>query len=356
MKMTVYLFFTFIIGLMGMQPAKNGEFHKTYISRNQSTSVNGLFTLFVFLTHATNYIKLGSVYDSTYNSFKIHLLQLIVVPFLFYSGYGVMESIRKKGMDYVKQVPKNRFLKVLTHFVIAVSFYLIYNICCGKSFPLSQILLSFIGYSSIGNSSWYIFAVLGLYLIVFVSFMLARKNHFLGAILATLLSIAFIYMQIRLKRPGYCYNTTILFPAGMLFSLLRKPIEKIVMKNDIFYFCTLGITIIGYIFFFLKRAYGVEFYSIWGMFFMGLILLVNMKIQMCNGLLEFLGSHVFSIYILQRLPMMIFQKIGLAQSHRYIFIAASFFVTLAMAVVFDAAMNKLDSKLFARKKKVIENT
>lgn len=40
--------------------------------------------------------------------------------FLFYSGYGIMESIKNKGEKYISTVPKKRILNVLVNFDIAV--------------------------------------------------------------------------------------------------------------------------------------------------------------------------------------------------------------------------------------------
>lgn len=349
--MAVLLLFTFMIVFVGMKPAKNGEFYSTYISRSQSTAVNGLFTILVFLTHVSTYIKLGSAYDKPYTSFKAFMLQMVVVPFLFYSGYGIMESIKKKGISYVKQVPKNRFLKVLLHFDIAVLLFLILNTALGTTYPLSRVLHAFTGYTSIGNSNWYIFAVLGLYLIVFAAFMLARKNYVLGVILTTVLSIGFVYLQMRLKRPVYCYDTIILFPAGMIFSLLREKLDALLTRHEAIYYTVFGLAVVAAGYFYLNRHNGIEYYSVWGMLFMGVILLATMKIQIGNGILEFFGSHVFSIYILQRLPMIFLTKIGLAASHKYVFVVLSLFATIAMAVIFDLAMDKLDKILFTRKPK-----
>lgn len=348
--MAVFLFFTLLIVFVGMKPARNGELHSTYISRNQSTAINGLFTILVFWSHVSTYIKLDSAYDKPYSSFKSFMLQMVVVPFLFYSGYGIMESIKKKGMSYVRQVPKSRFLKVLLHFDIAVVLFLALHTVLGNSFPLKRVLLAFTGYTSIGNSNWYIFAVLGLYLIVFAAFMLARGNNVVGVILTTLLSVGFVYLQMRLRRPDYYYDTIIIFPAGMIFSLVREPVEKLLTKHEAVYYSVSALTVLAFAFFYLKRKNGIEFYSMWGILFMALIVLATMKVQIGNGILEFFGSHVFSIYILQRLPMIILQKMGFAASHKYLYVVLCFFATIAMAVLFDLAMDRLDGVLFTRRR------
>lgn len=352
--MAIFLLTVFMLVFVGMKPAKNGEFINTYISKQQSTAINGLFTLFVFFSHVSTYIKLDGTFDKPYSSFKSYMLQMVVVPFLFYSGYGIMESIKKKGPDYVKQIPKNRFLKVLVHFDIVVLGFIVMNTLLGIKYPLKRILLAFTGYTAVGNSNWYIFAVLGLYIIVFVSFMIARKNNILGVALATALSVGFVFLQILLKRDTWCYDTIILFPTGMIFSLLRKPVEKLVTKHDAVYFTALGLTFLAYTLFWFRRKDGIEFYSMWGILFMALIVLATMKVQVNNGILEFFGSHVFSIYILQRIPMIILTKLGLAASHKYVFVALCFFATVTMAVLFDLAMDRLDGVLFVNKKKKSE--
>ena len=351
--MSVFLLLTVLVVFLGMKPAKNGELNKDYISINHTTAINGLFTIFVFFTHACNYITLGGIYDIHYSRFRSYILQTVVVTFLFYSGYGVMESIKKKGTDYVKQIPKSRFLKVLLHFDIAVILYLILNTALGITFPIKGILLSFIGYKSIGNSDWYIFAVLGLYLIVFVSFMIARKNKVLGVILTTILTLGFVYLQIRLKRPGYCYNTIILFPVGMMYSMVHEYIEKLFSKHEMFYYIAFAGAFIIYSLIFPKRGGGVEFYGMWAIMFMALIVFASMKVHIGNGILEFFGSHVFSIYILQRLPMKLLDHLGLAESNKYVFVVMSLLITIALAVTFDSAMDKLDKVIFTRKKKAI---
>ena len=55
---------------------------------------------------------------------------------------------------------------------------------------LPQFLLSLVCWESIGNSNWFIFAILVLYLITTASFLLVRKNRWGAAAVATLLTVA----------------------------------------------------------------------------------------------------------------------------------------------------------------------
>lgn len=92
----------------------------------------------------------------------------MVAMFMFYSGYGVMESIRSKGMNYVHSMPKKRILSTWIHFAFIVALYVLLTVAIGNEITLKQLLLSFIGWDSVGNSNWYIFDILCLYLMSFV--------------------------------------------------------------------------------------------------------------------------------------------------------------------------------------------
>ena len=349
--MIIFLLLTALICLPNMKLAPVGRLHSDYISINQTTAINGIFTLLVFWSHVSTYIKLDGSLDTPYTAFKGYMLQAVVVPFLFYSGYGMMESIKKKGTDYVKQIPKNRFLKVLLHFDIAVVLYLIVNFAFGKTFPLKRILLAFTGYEAVGNSNWYIFAVLGLYAITFVAFMLAGKNHVIGITLTTVFSVGFVLAQMLLKRSSWCYDTIILFSVGMIFSWVKSFTEKIISKHDLVYIGAVTVTVAAYLFFYKKRGGGIEFYSMWVILFMALIVLFTMKVKIDNPVLKFFGSHVFSIYILQRIPMIVFSKLGLASANKYAFVVICFIITVIFAVVFDRLTEKLDGVLFKKRMK-----
>ena len=83
---------------------------------------------------------------------------------------------------------------------------------------------------------------------------------------------------------------------------------------------------------------------------MFIILLVSMKLEVGNPVLSLFGKHVFSVYILQRIPMTIFKRLGLVNNNLNYFILC-FAATLLMAIVFDALMKKLDAKVFTPKAK-----
>lgn len=347
--MLVYLLILLVLCASGLRVAKKNEFFSDYLSKEQTTAINGIFVLLVFLSHAVTYLELSGPLDDAYLTLKGYLRQLIVASFLFYSGYGMLESIQKKGMAYVKSIPGKRFSKVLLHMEIAVALFLLTDLAIGKHYGLKTTLLAFTFWESIGNSNWYIFAILCLYLIVFVSFLACRANKWVGTVLTTVLSLVFAFWMIRAGKDTWWYNTVILYPAGMWWSLLKPQIDKLLMKNDVVWFLTVGAVLVPYVLCYTRRDTHLVWYYLWGVLFMALLVLLTMKVKLGNDILQWFGSHVFSIYILQRIPMMVFTKLGMTD-HRYSFITLSLIATLVLAVLFDTLLEKLDGAIWGRGK------
>lgn len=332
--------------------AKKGEFHSDYIDKNATTAINGVFVILVFLRHFAQYCDLTSSSDLPFLDLNGYLNQLIVVPFLFFSGFGIMTSIMKKGTPYVKNIFAGRFLKILLHFDICVLLFLLADIALKKQYSLKDTLLAFTTWTSIGNSNWYITAVLALYLITMISFLIIRKHNLFALILFTVLTVAFVYFNMKIDRPDYCYNTMIVYPLGMWFAYLKPYFDKLVMKNNITYALALSIITACFAFSYKHCFESIECYALWASAFAILIVLILMKIKINNQILTFFGEHVFSIYILQRLPMMIFNSMGIGSNPFNLFIL-SFAVTILIALIFDELIKKLDAVVFKSKKQHI---
>jgi peptidoglycan/LPS O-acetylase OafA/YrhL len=75
--------------------------------------------------------------------------------------------------------------------------------------------------------------------------------------------------------------------------------------------------------------------------------LLTKKIEIKSPLLEFLGQHIFSIYILQRIPMYILQKMRI-NSHPVIFSILSIIVSFILGVFFDKYIVAFVDKAFIK--------
>ena len=102
----------------------------------------------------------------------------MVSLFFFYSGYGIFESIKKKGILYVKFLPKKATI-LFIKFQLILLIFLVNNALLGFNINIKNYCLSIIFISSIGNSNWFAFTIILLYLYTFLSFIFINldNNH-----------------------------------------------------------------------------------------------------------------------------------------------------------------------------------
>lgn len=130
--MDLLLIGVIVVTFIGAKVNFAGEgYLDTYLNRKQTTAVNGVFVMLVFLRHFKEYIECGT-YDRFFWSLDSYLGQLIVTTFLFYSGYGMLVSLKNKP-HYLQSVPK-RFFKVWFQFAMAICLFLILNMVMGTHY------------------------------------------------------------------------------------------------------------------------------------------------------------------------------------------------------------------------------
>lgn len=332
------------------KPVLSG-FNENYLAVDRTNAIKGLFILLVFLSHARNCISTLPQYSSDplnsfYDLFQDHLGQGVVVMFLFYSGYGVMESIKKKGSDYIHTFPKNRFAKTLLHFDIAVLLFVILDLCLGtlKDYSVLHVLLSFTGWESIGNSNWYIFAILILYLITYFAFKIFKNKTSKAVWLVTVLTVVYITVLALVGKDAWWFDTVLLYPLGMWYSVGKDKIETFVRKKPINYFALLILCCTVFIVSHLLSS-NIICYEISLVALCAVIVVVTIKVDINNKILEFFGKHLFEIYILMRIPMIVL--LHFEETNSYLFVAISFVVTLLISVLFKKFFNIVD-KVFLK--------
>ncbi len=309
--MNIVLILIFVIGALGCHPRREGD--GSFISPEQTTTINGFFVMLVFLRHFRQYITLGK-YDGFFDMFDSQIGQLIVVTFLFYSGYGIMYSLINKE-NYLRTIPI-RFLKLLLHFDLAILLFLIADHVIGKHYPISTVLPALIGWITVGNSTWYIFVTLCLYIMVYVAGIICKKRYGLLVMMVSAGCILYVFVLHAVGKGEHWFNTILCFPAGMLFAIYYGRVRQLINKRS-FAICSILISLVicllchklpghvnsGFIRLFLYETKSVAFAWI--------ILSVSVIFVIGNPVLAWLGGYVFEIYILQRIPMMLLQNVAM---------------------------------------------
>lgn len=343
--MIVPLLFLFLVVVLSAKFFRKSLL-QSYNSIPQTQAIKGIFVITIFFSHFCSYVNLNMWYDTPLQKYCSFLGQLMVAPFLFYSGYGIFESLKQKGLAYIGTFPQKRILKTLLHFDFAVVLYLILDFAIGKQLTVSQFMLSLIAWESIGNSNWFIFAILCAYLFTYLGFICFRGNLKKSLALITLMSLIYIVAVWHFKKQGYWVDTILAFPLGAAFSIYKNRFEALVSRKFI-----IGGGMLSCALLLFSKMHFIPGYFINSQIalisFSLLIIFISLRIQLNSRILTWFGSQVFGIYILQRLPMNFFTFLGWNRSNIYLFFVVSFVLTLLLSVLFSK-WNSFFDKTFLR--------
>ncbi len=277
-----YLIFIFVLCLWGLRFSPEGD----YLSKERCNSIKGIFILMIILTHSLQYIKAsGYVFlgiDTITSAIIRFTGQLVVVMFLFYSGYGVAVQIKTKGKEYVRQMPRRRILKTLLNFDIAVCVFILLNIVISQPLSSSQILLSFIAWDTVGNSNWYIFIIILCYIFTYLAKIISSRNTWAIVLFLCTLSMFFLsYIK-----EFWWYDTILAYPAGYFYACYRYQLEPILKR----YYVPILLVVICI--FFVTHGYGPYLRglrpNIMAISFALIVVMLTMKIRIGNSVLQWL--------------------------------------------------------------------
>lgn len=315
------------------------EFNKEALERKNTLCISGIFVILVFFRHIADYININTIPSNFYNIIDPQLGQTIVTPFLFYSGYGIFECIKNKE-NYINNKFKTRIKKLYSNLLIAIITYLIMNTFLKIKYNTKTILLSLLAFESIGNSNWYIFSILVLYLITYINFKLIKDKK--CAILSTTLFTIIFTIILMFLKEDYYYNTIISYIFGLWFSYYKDKIISIITTNNYIYTLILLIDLINLYTFNKLHLINTFYYYCYDIAFIILIILLSLKFKINNKFLLFLGSHTFWIYILQRITMITLNKLNI---NTYLYIILSFITTIILSIIYENIFNKKIKKL-----------
>ena len=336
----LYIFGVFVLAsLIGISFKHIKGIDITALNHDRTLMINGFFVGLILFSHFNGYVKYTNNLDNIYLKIILDISQLMVTTFLFYSGYGILESIKNKP-NYIKGFFKNRILKLLIMFDIAVALFIILNIIIGKNYSIKTTLLAFTGWNDIGNSNWFIFATFVLYLFVLISFSIFKKDNLKGILLTLFLTTLYMFILVKFRiKAGIWYNTILCFNAGMFVSYYKEKIIEF-LKDNYRYVLLFLIFVLIFLMCHLQ-GYNYIVYLLKSIVFTIIIMMLSMKIKIGNRLLLFLGKYTFSIYILQRISFIAYRYIGLSNYNIYIYFGVSVITTIIMAVIYTKVLNLL---------------
>ena len=302
------------------------------LARSQTDAVKGFFIGCVTVSHMSGYltargIDLGRLF--TFINFTL-IGQLMVVMFLFYSGYGVMRAIEAKGEAYVRAMPLKRILTTLVNFDVAVAAFFLLNVLFAREMTARQVLLSFLGWDSLHNSNWYIFDILLCYVFTWVSARFLSRKYV--PVATTVLCLGLMGVLSTTKGTWW-YDTLLAYPFGLFVGCHQDVLKTLARR---FYWPLIVLVIVG-----LGTAYWLQLNggvrNIQSILFAAFAVLASMKVAVKSAVLAWMGAHLFPIYIYQRIPMnaMEYWKGGvIVGEHPVVFVLVAVAVTGAIAALY----------------------
>lgn len=334
--MTIFLL---LLGLVCLWNIKFVKIRGDYLSIDRTNSIKGIFIILVFFSHIVNgYVSFDGIFDAPYMAIRRVLGQSIVSMFLFYSGYGNYQKITTRE-GYCQTIPTRRIATTLIKFDIAILLFAIYRYMTGTVYSVKKMVLTFLGWEGIGNSNWYIFCILWLYLFTYIAFSVFRNTK--SAIYAmTLLVLAYIGVVSKYKGDAHWwYDTALCYVLGMIYAKFQYKIESVIDENFKTWIFSFIIMIVLYLASYLHKDNGLIYEFMIFAFTFG-VAIFTMHIEINNKILEWFGKNLFEIFILQRIPMIIFKDIGLASWNRYVYVVVCFITTIVLAIVFKSLISK----------------
>ncbi|MBR4793599.1 MAG: acyltransferase family protein [Bacteroidaceae bacterium] len=340
--MIIIIGILFLFVVFGLKKAENLD---SCLEKEHTEAIKGIFIIIVFYSHILPVltrmgVSFSPVLDVPSNLLIKRIGQLMVVMFLFYSGYGVMESIQRKGEGYIRSIPAKRILSTLINYNIALFVFLVMNLIIGIHYPVRQYLLSMIAWDSIGQSNWYIFAIICCYTSTYLSFSLFKNKH--AAFFATVV-ILLIYIIILWKiKETWWYDTILAYPAGMFVSLFKNNIFSIFKK-----YYTVCLVVITSLFVILYhfRSYN-SIYIATSVSFAFLVFTVTFKYVISSTVLSWCGKNLFQLYIYQRIPMIALPNLfpEYFKYHPYLYVVCCIGITVLLSFVIKPIPINLDNK------------
>lgn len=198
--------------------------------------------------------------------------------------------------DYLKNFWPKRLGKMIPIFAIVVIIDFIIN----KEINFSR---------ATGGAKWYVYELIILYILFYISYRLFKKNQLAIVFLAAIV-LAFLFLLFNFDNPWY--GSTLYFPLGMAYYKIKERtgnitiLKRIILVIGLFFLT--GVTILS---FFLWDDLFVGVFlcrNIASVSFCFAILLILEKVKIGNKMSLMLGMVSYEIYLIHGIFISIFEK------------------------------------------------
>ena len=350
--MLVLFILLIIIASFGLKIHKDKGYN--YLSPSVTRSVCGFFVPIIFFSHIIIAFSCNNFLDYPVE-FLCHsiLIQLMVVPFLFYGAFGITKQYLMGGSNYSKNFLIQRFLKIfLCYMFLLIICRFIKFIASGfQNYEISLLDLT------LWNGEWFIFVILIEYIFTIIGFAISKKRKLIFLISNAVLTTIFVVLLIIFQKGTHYYNTIFAYPFGIFWALYQEKIDKFIDKKTnyitvflVSVFLLISLKLMFHFWTINDILYGC-LHNLVSICFMTIILLFTKKIQFGNRILIAINSYTIYSLLFQGEFNGIFRgTLNLLQYHRYLYVLASLSATIMMCIIIRFVFEKIWKATFSKLK------
>lgn len=327
----IYPVILIAITFIGCKRYPRYEYAKSLPDRDQTKMLQAVACIGVIMHHVTQEITgFGWIYKGPITIMSSMGI-LFTSLFFFSSGYGLIVSEYGKD-DYLKGFLRHRLPTVLVPFFIAnIIYILVLSNFYGITFPTGETYKYVLGLILINGNGWYIVEIVILYMAFYILFRLI-KNKDIALLLLCLCTVGLMILSYGSGHDSafslgshwfkgeWWYNATTVFIMGMLIARFKDSVYAFAKKR---YYVNLLVTSILFAIVFVVEenvlmtyGYYIDSISIDGIngklltftaqsvlcvVFTWLIILINLKINIGNRCIRFLGAISIEVFLIHGL-------------------------------------------------------
>ena len=338
-------------------------FHNNFLSLKILNGLKGFSALSILIGHI---VRNNPKYNKTILKY-IPPGNFSIYPafFLFCSGYGIMVSYKKRK-NYLDDFLKKRLLKILIPFYLSkiaiLSFSKYDSYDYQKSFLKNLQFLDILGNLFLYNYNWFVMEIITLYLLFYFSFKYI-KNKILSKLLILIIcwilffiptffesnennKYIFVRRHYHLSIYSFIYGLFIGDYEDMIIQIIKKFYHIFFSLSILFPYCFYIFNKYIYLFPYIRGNYFYYFFNyskinIENIIIYSSFLIISMKFQFNNILLDYLGKYSYETYLFQFLIFKI--------SDKYIIIDIIFWEVCFIIILtfyFSEISNFISQKLF----------
>ena len=315
-----------------------------YLSKEQTCGLKGVAALMVLIHHLylTSGILSGSVFRAVPQAFGY----LAVAVFFFLSGYGLAESVKKKGGAYIRLFPR---LRLVPFYAIIPLLIVIYAIVRGMSGSVSWTAVANAFFRDTGmiEYGWYFYVILYAYAFFWMVYRLFLRHPRMQAGVFAVGVLYYYASGLLFKQSSVAYECIPALLLGMTWSRNRDKIDH--CAEDRFWFGVIGAgmgfaaTYVGS-YALQNSRFAVLLKTLSALCFVIVAVLLLKRVLLQGAILHWLGTRSLEIYGLQGVPILLLKQTSIP-SVPMLYIPLTAVLTMLCAAVAHPVFFSMQSKM-----------